>query len=155
MTTDETRTGLQLRSLARSIGELELSLVSVAIPIPAPDEVLVRIEASPINPSDLGLLFGAADLNTARVSGTAAHPVVTASIPSTRMKAMTGRLDESMPVGNEGAGVVDAAGSSAVAQALLGRTVAVMGGAMYSQYRCIKADQCLVLPALDLDRTAL
>jgi NADPH:quinone reductase len=147
MTTDATRTGLQLRSLVRGIGELELSLVRVEIPVPAPDEVLVRVEASPINPSDLGLLFGAADLTTARVSGTAARPVVTASIPPTRMKAMAGRLDESMPVGNEGAGVVAAAGSSAAAQALLGRTVAVIGGAMYSQYRCLKADQCLVLPA--------
>jgi hypothetical protein len=76
MTTDQTRMALQLRSLVRSSGELELSLVSVAIPDPAPDEVLVRIEASPLNPSDLGLLFGAADLSTATWSGTAAHPVV-------------------------------------------------------------------------------
>jgi hypothetical protein len=130
MTTDQMRTSLQLRSLVRSRGELELSLVSVAIPDLAPDEVLVRIDASPLNPSDLGLLFGAADLSTATWSGTAAHPVVTARIPDKMMKAVAGRLDESMPVGNEGAGVVVTAGSSAAAQALLGKTVALIGGAM-------------------------
>lgn len=147
MTTDQTLVALQLRSLVRSRGELELSLASVPIPDPAPDEVLLRIDASPINPSDLGLLFGAADMSTARYSGTAAHPVVTASIPDGLMTAMAGRVDESLPVGNEGAGVVVQAGSSAEAQGLLGRTVAVLGGAMYAQYRCVKAEQCLVLPA--------
>ena len=144
MSTD--RTALQLRSLIKRSGELELSLASVAIAQPAPDEVLVRIEASPINPSDLGLLFGAADMSTATISGTAERPVVTARIPDAAMKGMAGRLDESMPVGNEGAGVVVEAGSSAAAQALLGKTVAVLGGAMYAQVRCIAADQCLVLP---------
>ncbi len=138
---------LQLRSLVRSNGELELSLVNVAIPEPAPDEVVVRIEGSPLNPSDLGLLFGAADMATARFSGTASHPVVTASIPERSMKAVAARLDESLPAGNEGAGVVVNAGASAAAQALLGKTVALIGGAMYSQYRSIKADQCLVLAA--------
>lgn len=146
MTTDPTRIGLQLRSLARSTGELELSLVNVAVPDPALDEVLVRIEASPINPSDLGLLFGAADMSTATYSGTSAHPVVTARIPDQAMKAMAGRFDQPMPVGNEGAGVVVGAGSSPAAQALLGQTVAMVGGAMYAEYRCMKAEQCLVLP---------
>ena len=146
MTTHSTRTGLQLRSLARANGQLELSLVSVPVPDPLPDEVLVRIDATPLNPSDLGLLFGAADMSTATYSGTAAHPVVTATIPPERMRAVAGRLDQSMPVGNEGAGVVVAAGASDEAQALLGKTVAVIGGAMYSQYRSIKAEQCLVLP---------
>jgi len=98
--------GLQLRSLVRGNGELELSLVSVAVPAPSADEVLIRIEASPINPSDLGLLFGAADMSTARQSGTPARPVVTASIPEGRMTSMARRRDQSMPVGNEGAGVV-------------------------------------------------
>src|SRR5262249_29693757 len=136
---------LQLRSLVTKNGELELSLVSVAIPEPKPDEVVVRVEASPINPSDLGLLLGAADMSTARQSGTPQNPVVTASIPQGRIKSMAGRLDQSMPVGNEGAGVVVNAGSSGEAQALLGKTVAIFGGAMYSQYRRIKAAQCLVL----------
>ena len=146
MSTDKTRMMLQLRSLIRRSGELELSLASVAVPNPALDEVVVRIQASPINPSDLGLLFGAADMSTAKVSGTAASPVVTARVPDRLMKGMAGRLDESMPVGNEGAGVVVNAGSSTAAQALLGKTVAIIGGAMYAQYRCIKAAQCLVLP---------
>jgi NADPH2:quinone reductase len=143
---NDSRMSLQLRSLVRSSGELELSLASVAIPEPAPDEVLVRIEAAPINPSDLGLLFGAADMGTAKFSGSAAGPVVTASIPEKLRPAMAGRLDQSMPVGNEGAGVVVKAGSSATAQVLLGKTVAVIGGATYSQHKCLKAAMCLVLP---------
>ena len=116
------------------------------MPVPQADEVVVRIEARPINPSDLGLLFGAADMSTARHSGSRRQPVVTARIPDALMKGMAGRLDQSMPVGNEGAGVVVEAGASDEAQALLGKTVAVVGGAMYSQYRSAKAAQCLVLP---------
>jgi NADPH2:quinone reductase len=144
--TGKAGTALQLRSLVRRNGELELSLASVAIPAPKPDEVVIRVEASPINPSDIGLLFGAADMSTARQSGTTALPVITATIPEGLMKSMSGRLDESMPVGNEGAGVVVSAGSSDEALALLGKTVAIFGGAMYSQYRCLKAEQCLALP---------
>ena len=140
------RTALQLQSLIRRSGELEISLADVDVPEPAADEVLVRIEATPINPSDLGLLFGAADMSTAKQSGTAERPVISAQVPEKAMKAMAGRLDVSMPVGNEGAGVVVKAGSSADAEALLGRKVAVLGGAMYAQYRCIKVEQCLRLP---------
>ena len=141
------KTGLQLRSLIKANGDLEVSLVPVAVPEPGADEVVVRIEATPINPSDLGLLFGAADLSTIAASGTADAPVVTAKVPDAAMKAMAGRLDQAMPVGNEGAGVVVAAGSSAEAQALLGKTVAMIGGAMYAQNRAIKAADCLLLPA--------
>lgn len=139
-------TSLQLRSLVRKSGELELSLQNVDVPEPKASEVLVRVEAAPLNPSDLALLFAAADLGTARASGTAEAPVVSASIPPAAMRSMAGRLDESMPVGNEGAGTVVAAGSSPEAQALLGRTVAMLGGAMYSQYRCVPLAQCMVLP---------
>ncbi len=131
MTTASTRTALQLRSLARANGELELSLVDVPVPDPMPDEVLVRIEAAPLNPSDIGLLFGASDMSTATYSGTATRPVVTARISPERMRAVAGRLDQSLPVGLEGAGVVVATGSSAEARALLGKTVAASGGAMY------------------------
>ena len=138
--------GLQLRSLIRESGELELSVVELETPRPQPDEVVVRVEATPINPSDLGLLFGAADMSTATASGTVANPIVTARTPENRMKSMAGRVDQSLPVGNEGAGVVVAAGSSGAAQALLGKTVALFGGAMYSQYRCVKVGQCLILP---------
>jgi NADPH2:quinone reductase len=147
MTDPAPGTALQLRSLIKSSGELELSLATVPTPEPGPDEVVVRIEASPMNPSDLGLLFGAADLSSAKASGTRERPVITASVPEKTMKSMAGRLDQSMPVGNEGAGVVVKAGASATAQALLGKTVAILGGAMYAQYRAVKAGQCLVLPA--------
>ena len=140
------RTALQLHSLVKRSGELEVSLASVAIPRPGADEVLLRVEAAPINPSDLGLLFGPADMGTLKVGGSAARPVVTARIPEAAMKAMAGRLDTPMPVGNEGAGVVVEAGTSAAAQALLGKTVAALGGAMYAQYRCIAVEQCLLLP---------
>jgi NADPH2:quinone reductase len=138
--------GLQLRSAVKKEGILELSLARVPIPEPKPDEVLVRIEASPINPSDLGLMFGGADVSAAKVSGTPDDPVVTASVPPAMMKSMAGRMDQSLPVGNEGAGVVVGAGSSEQAQALMGKTVAILGGAMYAQFRCIKASQCLLLP---------
>jgi NADPH2:quinone reductase len=147
MTAEKTRTGLELRSLITEKGTLELSLVSVTTPEPGPDEVVVRIEAAPINPSDLALLFGSADMSTATSSGTPASPVVTATIPEKLRRAMAARVGESMPVGNEGAGVVVQSGSSDAAQALMGKTVAVLGGAMYSQYRCLKVGQCLLLPA--------
>ena len=140
------KTALQLRSLVKNTGELELSLVSVPVPTPADNEVLVRIEASPINPSDIGLLFGAADMSTVNVTQGEHGPVATARIPEKGMKAMAARLDMSMPVGNEGAGVVVAAGASEAAQKLMGKTVAVLGGAMYSQYRAVPVEQCLLLP---------
>jgi NADPH:quinone reductase-like Zn-dependent oxidoreductase len=143
MSSKKNETGLQLRSLIKASGALELSLARIAIPEPAADEVVVRVEASPINPSDLGLLLGAADLASAKSSGAGDGVLVTATVPQAAMKAMAGRLDESMPVGNEGAGTVVKAGAST--QALVGKTVAMIGGAMYAQYRCL-AD-CLILPA--------
>ena len=139
-------TGLELRSLVKKDGTLELSLVTVDVPEPKPEEVIVRVDASPINPSDQGLLFGSADLSTAKASGTAANPLVTATVPPAALRLLAGRLDQSMPVGNEAAGVVVRAGASPAAQALLGKTVAIIGGGMYTQYRCLKAVQCLVLP---------
>src|ERR1700710_3165110 len=143
----ESKTGLELRSIIKKSGELEISLASVPVPEPGPDEVVVRVEASPINPSDLGLLVGAADMSTAKASGTKDAPVITAKVPEAAMKAMAGRLDQSMPVGNEGAGVVVKTGSSDAAKALMGKTVAMIGGAMYAQYRTMRAKDCLVLPA--------
>ena len=140
-------TSLQLRTLVTAGGELQMSLARVDTPVPGADEVLIRIEATPINPSDIGLLFGAADISTARASGPADNPRLTMAIPGRAMPAMVGRLGQSLPAGNEGAGVVVAAGASPAAQALLGKTVAVMGGAMYAQYRCMPASQCLLLPA--------
>ncbi len=137
---------LQLQSTIRPDGVLEIRLVDVAVPVPRDNEVLVRVQAAPINPSDLGLLFGAADLGTAEYAGTADRPVLTARVPEAAMAAMQGRLGQSLPVGNEGAGLVVKAGSSPAAQALLGKTVAMLGGAMYGQYRAVSADACLLLP---------
>jgi len=145
MSTDS-KTGLQLRSLIKKSGELELSLANVPVPEPKEDEVVVRVEASPLNPSDLGLLFGAADMSTAKASGTKESPVVTATVPEAAMRAMGGRLDESMPVGNEGAGVVIKTGSSDAAKALMGKTVSMIGGAMYAQYRVVRAGDVMPLP---------
>ncbi|HEV2737557.1 MAG TPA: zinc-binding dehydrogenase [Candidatus Elarobacter sp.] len=144
MNTQHENRGLQLRSLVKSAGELELSLLDVATPEPKANEVVLRMEAAPINPSDLGLLLAGADMTTARASGSAERPVITAAIPQPLPKAMAPRLDHAMPVGNEGAGVVIAAGADA--QHLIGKTVAALGGAMYSQYRTVSAADCLVLP---------
>lgn len=146
MTTATPTTGLQLRSQVDADGVLRLSLQPTPVPALAATDVLIRIEATPINPSDIGLLFGAADPSTFEVSGTASLPVATARIPERAMPAMAARLGQSMPVGNEGAGVVIAAGDAPTAQALLGKTVAVLGGAMYAQYRVLAAAQCLLLP---------
>ena len=135
--------GLQLRSLVTAGGELQLSLAKVPIGAPGPDEILVRIEGTPINPSDLGLLLGPADLSTLSVAGAGEEVVVSAKIPPQLMRVVAGRVGESLPVGNEGAGVVVDAGANA--KGLVGKTVAILGGAMYAQYRIVKAADALVV----------
>jgi NADPH:quinone reductase-like Zn-dependent oxidoreductase len=127
-------------------GTLEVSLETAPMPEPGPDEVLVRVEAAPINPSDLGLLLAGADLSAATEAGTPEHPVVRARVPDRILRASGGRLGQSLPVGNEGAGTVVGAGPAAAAQSLVGRTVAVSGGSMYARYRSVRVSQCLVLP---------
>ena len=146
MNLETSRKGSQIRSLITSDGELELSLVEVETPRPAADEVVVRVEATPINPSDVGLFTGAADISTLQSVRAGPLPIVKAKVPEAGMKAMAGRLGESMAVGNEGAGVVVEAGESEAARALLGKTVAILGGSMYTQYRVMKAADCLALP---------
>ncbi|MBI2695732.1 zinc-binding dehydrogenase [Mycobacterium nebraskense] len=146
MTADLPGVALELRSLVTADGTLELSLHEVPVPTPGANEVLVRVEAAPINPSDLGLLVANADMTKATVTGTPERPVVTASLGQGSVGALSARLEKSLPVGNEGAGTVVAAGSSDAAQALVGKTVAIAGGAMYSQYRAVDASACLVLP---------
>jgi len=140
-------TGLELRSLITKNGALELSLAKVAIPEPGPEQVVVKVEASPINPSDLGLLTGPADLSQAKATGSGADIKVSAPVPQTALPFLAARLDQSMPVGNEGAGTVIKAGSSEAAQKLMGKTVSMIGGAMYAQYRLLKATDCQPLPA--------
>ena len=135
----------QLRSTVTSSGQLKLELAQIEVPAPTSNEVLVRVEASPINPSDLGLLFGMADMSTAKASGTSDAPMITADIAPNILKALTARLDQALSVGNEGGGVVVAAGDSELAQSMLGKTVGILGGAMYTQFRCVDAEQCLVM----------
>jgi NADPH:quinone reductase-like Zn-dependent oxidoreductase len=143
-TADLPVSGLELRSLLTDAGELELTLQPRPVTPPDPGEVVVRVEASPVNPSDLGLLLGAADLATARTEGEGAARYTSLSVPAKGFHAMANRVGQSMSVGNEGAGVVIAAGDDA--KSLLGKTVAVLAGGMYSQYRTVPAGSCLVLP---------
>lgn len=144
--TDLPDTNLTMLTLAKPEGELEVSLERRPMPTPQPHEVLVKILATPINPSDLGLLFGAADMTTARASTRDGLPVITADIPAPAMRAMAGRVGDALAIGNEGCGTVVAAGSSPEAQALLGKTVALIGGEIYAEYRCLPAQMCMVLP---------
>ncbi len=139
-------TALELRSKISKSGELELSLAKVAIAEPGPEQVVVKIEATPINPSDLGLLIGPADMGQATASGSGADIVVKGKVSEQALPFLAARLDQSMTVGNEGAGTVVKAGVSEAAQALLGKTVSMVGGSMYAQYRLIKAVECQVLP---------
>lgn len=146
MSTRLPATALQLRSLIRASGELELSLAELPVVPPGENEVLVRMEAAPINPSDLGMLLSAADMSSLQARGTPDRPVVTARVAQAAMASLANRIDVSMPVGNEGAGVVVAAGASKDAQSLMGKLVAAPGGSAYSQYRSVRTDQLLVLP---------
>ena len=146
MSTRIPATALQLRSLVTDDRTVRLFLETVEVPEPGPGQVLVRVEASPINPSDLGLLLAGADMSAATWSGPPGRPVVTAPLPEAAARAAQGRVGLPMPAGNEGAGTVVAAGSSPAAAALLGKTVAVAGGAMYAQYRCVDVALCLELP---------
>jgi len=138
--------GLQLRSLIKPEGELELSLAEVDLPTPGPGDVIIKVEATPINPSDLGLLIGAGDIRTAVQSGTADRPVITAKVPEAGLRAMKARIGQSLGVGNEGAGTVVAAGESEAAQALLGKRVTGLGGEFYSEYRMLNVGQVMELP---------
>jgi NADPH2:quinone reductase len=143
MTTRSPDTGRELRTLVTAQGTVKLSLEEVSVPEPAPDEVIVRVEAAPINPSDLGLLFAGADMATAALSGPPGHPVLTAALSPASMRLLAPRVGKSLPAGNEGAGTVIATGSSEAARALQGRAVALAPGGMYTAYRRARAGQCL------------
>ncbi len=134
----------QIRSEVTKEGKLLIYVESTAMPEPKEDEVLIRIEASPINPSDLGLLIGPADVSSMSVSGEGENAVVTMDIPEGLLRMLETRLDQSLPVGNEGGGVVVKAGSKDL-EDLVGKTVGVAGGSMYSQYRCVNAASCFVM----------
>ena len=135
----------QMLSTVNSNGELRLALTQVDMPTPGPDEVVIKIEATPINPSDLGVMFGWSTTTDASTSGSGKDSVLTAPVSPQGMQIMKARIDQSLPVGNEGAGTVVAAGDSELATSLMGKVVAVMGGGMYAEYRCVKANMCLPL----------
>ena len=146
MSDDMPERALELRSLVTDRAEIQVSLEAVGVPVPGPDQVLIRMGAAPVNPSDLGLLFAGADLSNATAGGSADRPVITAPLPPPAARAAAARVGQSLPVGNEGAGTVVGTGTSDAARRLLGKTVAVAGGGMYTQYRCMDAGACLVLP---------
>ena len=146
MPNDLPATMRQIRTLVTEDGRLELSLQTVDTPVPQPHEVLVRVDAAPINPSDLGLLLATADVSTATAGGTTSSPTITASVPPQTLRGLSARVGKSMAVGNEGCGVVVAAGANDEAQVLLGRTVAIIGGETYADYRSLPAVMCLPLP---------
>ena len=137
-------TGQELRSTLTEDGTLRLSLEDVTLDPPSPDEVIVRVEAAPINPSDLGLLLGPADVATLRASGTATRPVLTFDVPKSRLAAVRARLGQSLAVGNEGAGTVVSAGENA--KSLEGKRVGMLGGAMYTAYRKLRVRDVVPLP---------
>jgi NADPH:quinone reductase len=139
-------TSRQLHSLVTADGTLRLSIAEVNLGPVGSSDVIVQVQATPLNPSDLGLLFAGADMAAATSSGTGDGVVVSAPMSAAAMAAARARVGQPSPVGNEGAGVVIAAGDAPEAQALLGRTVAVLGGAMYSDYRRVHVSQCLDLP---------
>lgn len=138
------QSSLELRSTITADGMLRISLENVLVPTPSPGELLVRVEAAPINPSDLGLLFGPADMTTLQAGGTADAPVLTAQVSPQGLAAVRARIGQSMPVGNEGAGTVIDAGPDL--QHLVGKRVAMIGGAMYAELRLIAHENCIVLP---------
>lgn len=127
-------------------GVLELYLADLPMPTPKEHEVVVKVQATPINPSDLGLMVGAADVGSARAIERNGLPGVAMNVPEAGMRFMASRVGQAMPIGNEGCGVVVAAGASEAAQALMGKTVALIGGEIYAQYRCLAAMACMPLP---------
>ncbi|MAU55348.1 MAG: NADH oxidase [Dehalococcoidia bacterium] len=138
------KTSKQIRSKVTKEGKLLINIEGSEVPQPEKDEVLIKIEASPINPSDLGLLIGPSDISSMSVSGDGEKAVVTMDIPENLLRMVEARLDQSLPVGNEGGGTVIAAGSEDL-EDLIGKTVGVAGGSMYSQFRCVKASACFVM----------
>lgn len=135
---------IQLTSTISEDNKLTLALRNGDIPKPSSDEVIIRIEAAPLNPSDFGVLFSAADMSTAVQSGDDNNPIITADVPAKLMPSLKNRLGKQIPVGNEAAGTVIDAGTSPEAQALIGKTVSVIGGGTYRQFLCANINSCLV-----------
>lgn len=152
---DIPETGLALRTLVTENAEVWLYLEEIDVLRPGPGEVLIRVEAAPINPSDMGLLFAGADPSTTHpaagdipATGASGHhrAAVAAPLPPAAARASAARTGQPLPAGNEGAGTVIATGPAAESSALQGRVVALAGGGMYAQYKLARAGDCLVMP---------
>lgn len=133
----------ELRSTLTDDGFVTFGIREAEVPAPGPDEVVVRIEAAPINPSDLGMMFAMADLSQAESAVVDGHPAVRAPVSARVLAAQTARHGQAMPTGNEGSGTVVAAGESDAAQALVGKVVGFLSGNAYAEYRTINAMACL------------
>ena len=144
--TDLPATNRTMLTEVKPEGVLELYLADLPMPTPKDHEVVVKVQATPINPSDLGLMVGAADVTSARAIERAGLPGIAMNVPEAGMRFMAGRIGQALPIGNEGCGVVVAAGASPEAQGLMGKTVALIGGEIYAQYRCLAAQMCMPLP---------
>lgn len=144
--TDLPATNRTMLTEVKPEGVLELYLADLPMPTPKDHEVVVKVQATPINPSDLGLMVGAADVTSARAIDRAGLPGIAMNVPEAGMRFMAGRIGQALPIGNEGCGVVVAAGASPEAQGLMGKTVALIGGEIYAQYRCLAAQMCMPLP---------
>ena len=142
--THTVRSTLTLRSEVRMDGTLELSLEALPLPEPGPDEITVELEATPLHPADISQLLGPADLSSGKRTGSGMDARIVFQIPNDRLLSLKTRVGKSLSVGNEGAGVVVATGENQ--HGLLGKTVAIMGGAMLSRHRVVKSSDALVLP---------
>lgn len=140
-----TFTGREMRSKITEDGTLDIFLDRVELAPAADDEIIVRVEAAPINPTDLGLLLGPADISTIEEVGNGDRPALRLSVAPARLAGFRGRLGQSLPVGSEGAGIVVAAGRNS--RALEGKRVGMIGGGMYADYRRIKSRDVIPLPA--------
>lgn len=127
-------------------GFVRLQLEQAPLPKLSEDQLLIQVEAAPINPSDLGLMLGMADVNQAKTSGNGFETELSIPVPETARRLMQARAGQALPVGNEGAGTVIAASDSGAAQAMIGKNVAALGGNMYAQYCAAPLAMCLELP---------
>ena len=131
----------ELRTEVTANNELKLYLETCPLPELSENDVLIKVQASPINPSDIGLLLATADIRTLKVEGSGDDAVATLQIPAGLMGYVKGRIGESMAAGIEGAGTVVAAGANA--QALMGKVVSTAASGMYSEYRKAPAQACI------------
>ena len=134
-------TGKQLFTTLESDGTLTVEIAETTFPDPTGNQVLVKMEAAPINPSDLAILTGAADFENAEYS----PGKVVAKMPEPFNTGSKARHGQRLPAGNEGAGTVVAAGDGEMAQGLMGQRVACVPGSAFSQYAIADAAMCLPL----------